>query len=57
MALSPKLPVAFCGFLQQFFFKSETKFDADSLLLTFRHVRCKNKTVAGSLKRNLTKTH
>ena len=28
-----RLPVAFRGFLQQFFFNIETKFDADSLLL------------------------
>jgi len=36
-----RLPVAFSGFLQQFFFKIETKFDADSLLLKIGHISCK----------------
>jgi hypothetical protein len=35
-----RLPVAFCGFLQQFF-KIETKFDAYSLLLKISHIGCK----------------
>jgi hypothetical protein len=39
-----------------FFFKFETKFDADSLLHKIGHFRCKKK-FAGSLKHNLTKTH
>jgi hypothetical protein len=34
------LPVAFGGFLQQFF-KTETKFDADTLLLQIGHISCK----------------
>ena len=36
-----RLPVAFSGFLLQFFFKIETKFDADSLLLKIGHISCK----------------
>jgi hypothetical protein len=36
-----RLPVAFGGFLQQFFFKIETKFDADSLLLKIGQISCK----------------
>jgi hypothetical protein len=47
-----RLPVAFGGFLQQFFLKTETKSDADSLL---RHISCKK--IAGSLKHKLKKTH
>jgi hypothetical protein len=35
-----RLPVTFGGFLQQFF-KIETKFDADSLLLKIGHISCK----------------
>jgi hypothetical protein len=46
-----RFPVAFGGFLQQFFM-NETKFDQETLL---RHISCKN--IAGSLKHNLTKTH
>jgi hypothetical protein len=55
MALSPK---AFCSIRwvsAAGFFKIETKFDADSLLLKLRHISCKK--IAGSLKNNLTKTH
>jgi hypothetical protein len=40
MALSPKVSVAFGEFLQQVF-KTETKFDVDSLLLKLRHNSCK----------------
>jgi len=46
MTLSPK---AVGGFLQQFFLKTETKFDADFLLLKIRHVSCKKN-------RRITKT-
>ena len=35
-----RLPVAFGGFMQQFF-KIETKFDADSLHLKICHISCK----------------
>ena len=38
-----RLPVAFDGFLQQFFLMIETKFDADSLLLKIGHISCKKK--------------
>jgi hypothetical protein len=51
-----RLPVAFSGFLQQLFFKIETKFDADSLLFKIGHISC-TKKFTGSLKHNLTKTH
>ena len=54
-ALSPRASVTFGGFLKQFCFKFERKFDADSLLLKIRHISCKK--IAVSLKHNLTKTH
>jgi hypothetical protein len=50
-----RIPVAFGEFQQQFFFKIETKFYADSLLL--KSVISVVKKIAGSLKHNLTKTH
>jgi hypothetical protein len=43
--------VCFCST----FFKTETKFDADSSLLKLHHISCKKITI--SLKHNITKTH
>jgi hypothetical protein len=56
MALFPK---AFCNIRwvsAAVFFKIETKFVADSLLLKIGHISYKKK-FAGSLKHNLTKMH
>jgi len=47
---SRRLPVAFGGFLQQFF-TIETKFVADSLLLNIRHFSCKKSPNITSQKR------
>jgi hypothetical protein len=49
-----RLPVHAVRFVTSFV-KIETKFDADYLLLKLRYISCKN--IAGSLKRNLQKTH
>jgi hypothetical protein len=53
MALSPKASSSIRWVSAAvFFFKIETKFDADSLLLKISHISCKNK-FDGSLKHNL----
>jgi hypothetical protein len=52
MALSPKASCSIRWVSAAVFFKTETKFDADSL---HRHISCKK--IAGSLQHNFTKTH
>jgi len=56
MALSPKASCSIQWASATVFLKTETKFDADSLLLKIRHISCQKK-IAGSWKYNLTKTH
>jgi hypothetical protein len=53
MALSPKASCSIRWGSAAVSLKIETKFDADSLLLKFRHIGCKKK-IAGSLKQNIT---
>ena len=52
MALSPKASCSIRWVSAAAFFKNETKFDADSLLLKIGHISCKK--IAGSLNHNLT---
>jgi hypothetical protein len=55
MALSPKASCSIRWVSAAIFFKIESKFDADLLLLKIHLISCKK--IAGSLKHNLTKTH
>jgi hypothetical protein len=55
MALSPKASCSIRLVSAAVFLKTETKFDADSLLFKLHHFSCKK--IARSLKHNLTNTH